>query len=323
MGKYVLKRLLLIFPVLIGITLITFAIIHLTPGGYTSVNMQMNIKVSPDSVARLKTLYGLDKPLHTQYLDWVSRVLRFDFGTSFIDQRPVMDKIYERLPATLLLNLISLVLIFIVGIGIGVASAVKNGGTFDKVMSVITFIGYSLPSFWLALLLMILFGVVLRWLPVSGMVSLGFDYMSPMQKIGDLILHLILPVFVTAFGGLAYISRYVKSSMVETLSQYYIKAAYAKGMPEKTVIYKSALKNSLLPVITLLGLSLPGLIGGSFIFETIFSWPGMGRLAYESALSFDYPVIMGVATIAAFLTLLGNLIADIAYALVDPRIRYR
>ena len=323
MGKYVLKRLLLIFPVLIGITHITFAIIHLTPGGYTSVNMQMNIKVSPDSVARLKTLYGLDKPLHTQYLDWVSRVLRFDFGTSFIDQRPVMDKIYERLPATLLLNLISLVLIFIVGIGIGVASAVKNGGTFDKVMSVITFIGYSLPSFWLALLLMILFGVVLRWLPVSGMVSLGFDYMSPMQKIGDLILHLILPVFVTAFGGLAYISRYVKSSMVETLSQYYIKAAYAKGMPEKTVIYKSALKNSLLPVITLLGLSLPGLIGGSFIFETIFSWPGMGRLAYESALSFDYPVIMGVATIAAFLTLLGNLIADIAYAFVDPRIRYR
>ena len=135
--------------------------------------------------------------------------------------------------------------------------------------------------------------------------------------------HMVLPVFVTAFGGLAYISRYVKSSMVETLTQPYIKAAYAKGLPETRIIFKSALKNSLLPVITLLGLSLPGLIGGSFIFETIFAWPGMGRLAYESAVSFDYPVIMGVVTIAAFLTLLGNLLADIAYALVDPRIRYK
>ncbi len=323
MKKYILKRLLLIVPVLIGITIITFVIIHLTPGGFTVANMQMNTKVSPDSIARLKILYGLDKPIPIQYIEWFSRFVRFDFGVSFIDNRPVMDKILERLPATLLLNLCALVLIFIPGIVIGITSALRSNGTFDKTITVFTFIGYSVPAFWLALLLMLIFGVQLKILPIAGIVSMNFDTMSVPEKLLDIIWHLILPVFITAFGSLAYISRYVKSSMLEVLSQYYIRAAYAKGMPEKTIIYKSALKNSLLPVITLLGLSLPGLIGGSFIFETIFSWPGMGRLAYESAITFDYPVIMGVATIAAFLTLLGNLVADITYAVVDPRIRYK
>jgi len=323
MKKYILKRLLLIIPVLIGITIITFSIIHLTPGGFTVVNMQMNTKISPDSIMRLKALYGLDKPIPVQYFDWFGRFIRFDFGVSFIDNRPVIDKILERLPATILLNFCALVVIFVFGILIGVLSAVKRNTAFDKTMTILTFIGYSVPAFWLALLLMLVFGVQLKIFPIAGIVSMNFDSMNFTEKIFDIAWHLILPVFITAFGSLAYISRYMKSSMIEVLSQYYIKAAYAKGMPEKTIIYKSALKNSLLPVITLLGLSLPGLIGGSFIFETIFAWPGMGRLAYESAITFDYPVIMGVATIAAFLTLLGNLIADITYAAIDPRIRYK
>jgi peptide/nickel transport system permease protein len=322
MKKYILRRLLLIIPVFIGISVITFGIIHLTPGGFTTVNMEMNQKISPDSIARLKELYGLNKPLHIQYLDWVSRIVRFDFGESFIDHRPVALKVIERLPATLLLNLSAMAIIFFAGIFLGVVSAVKRNTLIDRIITIITFTGYSIPTFWLALVMMLFFSVQLRLLPVSGMVSMNFDYMNGWEKIGDIALHMAIPVFVTAFGGLAYISRFVKSSMVETLTQNYIRAAYAKGLPEKTIIFRNALKNSLMPVITLLGMSLPGLIGGSFIFETIFAWPGMGRLAYESAMSFDYPVIMGVVTMGAFLTLTGNLIADIMYALVDPRIRF-
>lgn len=323
MTKYIIKRLFLLIPILIGITIITFLIIHLTPGEFTKINMQMDTKASPDSLARLRHLYGLDKPLHIQYIDWLKRFIKLDFGESFIDNRPVINKILERLPATLLLNIVSLFFIFFLGIIIGVTSAVKRNSLYDRFMMILTFIGYSVPAFWLALILMLFFGVKLELLPISGMKSIDFEQMNFLEKVFDIISHMILLVFITSFGGLAYISRYVKSSMVETLSQQYIKAAYAKGLSEDKIIYKSALKNSLLPVITLLGLSLPGLIGGSFIFETIFAWPGMGRLAYEAAMSFDYPVIMGVVTIAAFLTMLGNLIADILYAVVDPRIRYR
>ena len=323
MKNYILKRLILLIPILIGITIITFLIIHLTPGEFTKINMQMDTRASPDSLAKLRHLYGLDKPLHIRYFDWLKRLIKFDFGESFIDNRPVINKILERLPATLLLNISSLFFIFLFGIIIGVTSAVRRNSFYDRFMIVFTFAGYSVPAFWLALILMLFFGVRLELLPISGMKSIGFDQMSLFEKISDIASHMVLPVFVTSFGGLAYISRYVKSSMVETLSQQYIKAAYAKGLPENKIIYKSALKNSLLPVITLLGLSLPGLIGGSFIFETIFAWPGMGRLAYEAAMTFDYPVIMGVVTIAAFLTMLGNLIADVLYAVVDPRIRYK
>lgn len=323
MTSYIIRRVLLMLPVLFGITVITFAIIHLTPGGFTKANMQMDTRVSPDSLNRLKSLYGLDKPLHVQYADWLSRLARLDFGESFIDNRKVMDKVKERLPATLLLNVSSLAIIFFISVFLGVTTALKRNTVYDGAITFLTFAGYSMPSYWLALLLMLLFGVTLEWLPVSGMTSVGFGGMSFPEKIADVVSHMILPVFVSAFGGLAYLTRYVKSSMVETLSQQYIKAAYAKGLPEGRIIFRNALANSMLPVITLLGLSLPGLIGGSFIFETIFSWPGMGRLAYEAAISFDYPVIMGVAVIAAVLTLLGNLIADVTYALVDPRIRYK
>jgi peptide/nickel transport system permease protein len=285
--------------------------------------MQMDTRISPDSINKLKALYGLDQPVHVQYVKWLSRFVRLDFGESFIDNRPVLDKVMERLPATLLLNITAMIIIFFFGILIGVTSALKRNSFYDKTMTFLTFIGYSMPAFWLALILMLVFGVNLGWFPISGITSVNFTQMGVIDKIMDVVSHMVLPVFVTAFGGLAYISRYVKSSMVETLSQQYIKAAYAKGLPENRIVFKSALKNSLLPVITLLGLSLPGLIGGSFIFETIFAWPGMGRLAYESAISFDYPVIMGVVTVAAFLTLLGNLLADVAYAMVDPRIRYK
>jgi len=314
---------ILMIPVILGITVITFIIIHLTPGGFVKTNMEMNVKVSPGAMEHLKALYGLDKPLYAQYLDWLSRLARLDFGDSFIDNRPVIDKVLERLPATLLLNITSIFVIFILGTIIGVTGALRRNSVYDRIMTFVTFTGYSVPAFWLALIMMMLFAVKFPILPVSGISSINYEMMGPFEKILDVAWHMVLPVFITAFGGLAYISRYVKSSMVEVLSRQYITAAYAKGMKEKEIIFKSALKNSLMPVVTLLGLSLPGIIGGSFIFETIFAWPGMGRLAYEAAMSFDYPVIMGTVTIAAALTILGNLLADIAYAMIDPRIRYK
>lgn len=321
MLKFVSKRLLLSLPILLGITVITFGIIHLTPGGFTSVHMDMNPNVSPDSIAQLQALYGLDQPVAVQYARWLGRLARLDFGRSFLDQRPVLDKIIDRLPATLLLSGLSLLLIFGLAIPLGVYAAMHHNQRADRVLTVATFVGYSLPTFWLALLCMLLFGVVLGWLPISGLRSVNHDLMAPMEKFLDYLAHLILPVFISAFGGLASISRYTRSNMLEVIRQDYIRTARAKGLPRARVYYVHALKNALLPVITIIGLALPGLIGGSFIFETIFSWPGMGRLAYESAMNFDYPTIMGVAVIGAGLTLLGNILADVLYAAADPRIR--
>ncbi|MBA7503899.1 Dipeptide transport system permease protein DppB [subsurface metagenome] len=323
MLEYIVRRLLFIIPLLLGITIITFVIVHLSPGGPADMLTGLSPKVSAEAKARLHSLYGLDKPLHVQYWLWLSRLVRFDFGRSFKDGRLVIIKILERLPATLLLNVLSLLLIFFIALPIGVISAVRQDSFFDKGMTVFVFLGFSVPAFWLALLLMVLFGVVLGWLPISGMHSVNFPYFSFWGKLWDIIKHLILPVFVSAFGGLAYLSRYSRTSMLEVLRQDYIRTARAKGLSEKKVIYRHALRNALIPIVTLLGLSLPALIGGGFIFETIFAWPGMGRLGYQAIMARDYPVIMGVGVIAALLTLLGNLIADITYAFIDPRIRYR
>jgi len=321
--EYIVRRLLFMIPLLLGITIITFVVVQLSPGGPADMLTGLSPKIGAEAKARLRSLYGLDKPIHVQYWLWLSRIARFDFGESFKDGRRVIIKILERLPATLLLDILSLLLIFFIALPIGIMSAVRQDSFFDKGMTIFVFFGFSVPAFWLALLLMILFGVFLGWLPISGMHSVNFPYFSIWGKMWDLIKHLILPVLVTAFGGLAYLSRYSRASMLEVLRQDYIRTARAKGVPEKKVIYRHALRNALIPIVTLLGLSLPGLIGGGIIFETIFAWPGMGRLSYQAVMARDYPVIMGVGVIAAFLTLLGNLIADITYAFVDPRIRYR
>jgi peptide/nickel transport system permease protein len=233
----------------------------------------------------------------------------------------VSQKILERLPITILINVLSMILILVLAIPIGVLSAVHQDSLFDKVAGVFVFVGFAIPTFWLALLLMILFGIDLGWLPISGIRSLNYEYLPPGMAFLDLIKHLILPVMLSAFGGLAGLSRYMRSNMLEVIRQDYIMTARAKGLSERTVIYKHALRNALLPVITILGLSVPGLIGGSVIFETIFAIPGMGQLFYMSVMARDYPVVMGILFIGAVLTLLGNLIADVSYALADPRIR--
>jgi len=320
--NYLAKRLALSIPLLLGITIISFVVIHLAPGEPVELGTELGPKSGAAAKQALRQLYGLDKPLHVQYLTWLSRMVRLDFGRSFSpDGRLVIDKIAERLPITILLNVLELGLILAVAVPIGILSATRQYSLFDKATTVIVFVGFATPDFWLALLLMILFGVHLGWLPISGLRSLNYEYLPLWAQQWDLIRHLILPVLVAAFGGLAGYSRYMRQSMLEVIRQDYIRTARAKGLPEGKVLYKHALRNALLPVVTILGLSVPGLIGGSVIFETIFAIPGMGQLFVQSAFSRDYPVIMGILVIGAVLTLLGNLLADVSYSLVDPRIR--
>ena len=322
MLNYILRRFFFMIPLLIGITIICFGVIHLAPGSPTDLQTQMNPRASAEAKERLRALYDLDKPLYQQYFSWVRKIAALDLGKSFSpDNRPVADKILERLPITLFINVLSLGLIIVIAIPIGVIAAVRQNSLFDKVTAVLVFIGFAMPTFWLALLLMILFGVHLGWLPISGIRSLNYEYLPPLSAFTDLIKHLILPVLLSAFGGLAGLSRYMRANMLEVIRQDYITTARAKGLSERVVIYKHALRNALLPVITILGLSIPGLIGGSVIFETIFAIPGMGQLFYMAVMSRDYPVVMGILVIGAVLTLMGNLIADVSYAVADPRIR--
>lgn len=311
----------MMIPLMFGITIITFTVVHIAPGGPVEVQTEMQIKASAQARDNLKKLYGLDKPLHIQYIDWVKRFVKLDFGKSFVDGREVIKKIGERIPVTLIINILSLLLVFIIAIPIGIISATKRYSLFDKISTIFVFIGFSTPTFWLALLLMILFGVNLGILPISGIQSIDVSEMGTLDRVVDWIKHLILPVGISAFGGIAGMSRYSRSSMLEVIRQDYIRTARAKGLKESDVIMKHALRNALMPIVTILGLSVPGLIGGGVIFETIFAIPGMGQLFYSSAMSRDYPTIMGILVIGAVLTLLGNLLADISYALADPRIR--
>jgi peptide/nickel transport system permease protein len=322
MWIYLAKRLLFMLPMLLGITLISFTVIHLAPGTPVELQTTMSPKASLEAQKRLIELYGLDKPIHVQYWDWLKRSAFLDFGRSFSpDRRPVWDKIKERIGITLSLNLLSLILILAIAIPMGVLAAYRAHSWFDKATTLLVFLGFAMPSFWLALLLILFFGVYLDWMPISGLTSMQFSQFSFWVKVQDLIAHVTLPVLGAAFMGLAGMSRYMRGSMLEVIRQDYITTARAKGLPESTVIFKHALRNALLPVITILGLAVPGLIGGSVIFETIFAIPGMGQLFWGGVMARDYPLVMGELVIGAFLTLLGNLLADVSYALVDPRIR--
>lgn len=323
MIPYIVKRLLNLIPIFLGITIISFMVIHLAPGSPTDMLTQMNPKVSLEAREKLQEIYGFDKPVFTQYFNWVKKVVRLDFGNSFIDNRPVIKKVQERLPITIFINLLSILIIFFVSIPIGIKSALKRGSFFDRSTTFLVFVLFAAPGFWIALILMSFFGVTLGWLPVSGITSLDFENFSVLGKILDVSKHLILPVLVASIGGLAGISRYVRERMLHVIHEDYIRTARAKGLPERDVIYNHALRNALLPIITILGLAIPGLISGSVIFESVFNIPGMGRLMVEAVFTRDYNVIMAGLVFSALLTLLGNLIADISYAYADPRIRFR
>jgi peptide/nickel transport system permease protein len=323
MLAYALRRLLLAIPLLLGITIVSFLVLHLAPGDPAAVMVGGSEQpIDPEMYKQLVKVYNLDKPLWQQYWLWLSSLLRLDFGRSFSPHgRPVLSMIAERLPITLLLNIVEMLIIVATAIPIGALSATRQYSTFDKVTTIFVFVGFATPDFWLALLLMILFGVQLGWLPISGLRSLNWEYLSFWQQQVDFLSHLLLPVLVATFGGLAGFSRYMRQSMLEVIRQDYIQSARAKGLAERVVIGKHALRNALLPIVTILGLSLPTLIGGSVIVESVFAIPGMGQLMVQAAFERDYPVLMGNLVIVSTLTLVANLLADLAYSLVDPRIR--
>lgn len=320
---YTLKRLLLMIPILFGITFLSFGVMHLAPGGPAEAQMEFAAKASAEARERLRKLYGADQPVHKQYITWLGKFMTLDFGEAFADGRKVKDKILERLPITVTINLLSLGLILLIAVPIGILSAARQYSLLDRFVTIFVFIGFSTPSFWLGLLLIYFLGVQLGLLPISGIESLDVSEFTRCQRIMDRIEHLILPVFVLAFGGLAGFSRYVRNNMLEVLRQDYIRTVRAKGLPEGVVIYRHALRNALMPVITILGMALPGVIGGSVIIETIFGIPGMGKLFYDATFSRDYNLAMGILVPGAVLTMLGNFLADIGYAIADPRVRLK
>jgi peptide/nickel transport system permease protein len=322
MLAYLIRRLLISVPLLLGILCLSFVMLKLAPGEPTIVQQDLQARATGAQRETLRQLYGLDRPIHVQFGRWLWRVVRLDFGRSYMpDGRPVLDKIAERLPITLGLNLLETIVIFCVAVPLGILSATRQYSLFDKSMTLFVFIGFATPDFWLALLLMILFGVQLGWLPISGIRSLNFEYLPLWAQVWDIISHLILPVLVATFGGLAALSRYMRGSLLEVIRQDYIRTARAKGLPEGIVVYKHGVRNAVIPIVTLLGLMLPGLLGGSVIIETVFAIPGMGQLFFQSAFSRDEPVLMALIVIGASLSLLGNILADVSYGLVDPRIR--
>ncbi len=334
MLKYLIKRVLWMIPLLIGISLISFFIMHLAPGDITNNEAAFNPKASEESRQKLRELYNLDKPVIVQYGLWLKRMGTLDFGNSFAShQKPVFwqttDKdgnvtkgmIQEALPITLMINILGLIITLTLAIPLGILAARKYTLWQDKSITLFNFIGFSIPGFWLSLLLMYWLGVMNNWLPISGLHSINYDSLDTWSKINDSISHLILPVIIPSVTGLAGITLFVKNGMLDVFHQDYITTARAKGLSEHKVVYTHALRNALLPLITIIGLSIPGLIGGSVIAETIFAIPGMGKLFFDSVLMRDFPVIMGILTIGSALTLVGNLLADLAYAWADPRVR--
>ncbi len=331
MKAYLIKRLLQIIPTLLGITLITFVIIQLAPGNPAKLKLQMGAGeaslgtkgTSEQIVQQTKELYGLDKPIPVQYLLWVKRVFTLDFGLSYKDHRNVWDKIAERLPITIQLNVISILLVYLIAIPCGIYSATHSGSLSDHVMTLGFFFLYSLPNFWVAMLLIMLFGGGDFWdiFPTYGISSLSSSTMGLLPWLADRAWHMVLPVICLTYGGLAYLSRLTRAGMLEVIREDYIRTARAKGLSQRVVIFKHAFRNALLPIVTLLAFLLPSMIGGSVIIESIFSIPGMGQLGFEAVLSRDYPVIMAISTISGLLTLVGLLVSDILYALLDPRIK--
>jgi peptide/nickel transport system permease protein len=318
MASFILRRLAQMFVTLVGISIISWVIITLAPGG--PIGLTLDPKASPKIIEQMMKNYDLDKPIYQQYTLWLKKLFTGKLY-SFKDGRPVMQKISERIWNTLLLNLVATIIIFSLAIPLGVFSAKRQYSFLDNLGTFGAYVGVSAPSFWLAYLL-ILGTVLLFGYPVLGMRSFVTEGFTTTEIVLDRIWHLMLPSIIMAIHGIASLSRYTRSSMLEVIRQDYIRTAKAKGVSEETVYYKHGLRNALLPTITIFGFMIPGLIGGSIIMETVFAWPGIGQLAYQAILARDYPVLMTLNTIAAVLTLVGNFIADILYGIADPRIRY-
>ncbi len=300
------------------ISIISFVAIHLAPNSFFAAG-ELNPNITKESLEHLKTIYGLDKPLFIQYLSWMKSILHLDFGISFASGKPVKEEILSRIGITLTINIISMVFIFVISIYLGIKAALKRDSFLDRALKQFSLISFSIPSFYLALLLILIFSVKFQWFPISGLHSLepknGFSYYL------DEAWHLVLPIFVMVFGGIGSLAMYIRSLTLDILKSDYIFFAKARGVNKKELFKRYIIPNLSPPIVTILGLSLPGLIGGSVILESIFSINGMGLLFYQSALSRDYPVIMGILIISSFLTLLGNILADLILLKINPHFK--
>ncbi len=324
MIRYILKRLVQAIPLLLGIATVTFFIVHMAPGDPMDFYLEQRYdrNIDPELIELIRQKYGLDQPLHVQYVKWLGNLLQGDLGESFVHRRPVSALLAETIPYTLLLTVLALLVDALVGIFLGILSAVKQYSALDKTVTFSSLIIYSVPGFWLALMLVMVFSVHLGWFPTSQTRSFDYEFLSWFGKLLDLAWHLVLPVFVLGIASAAGTARYMRSQLLEVLNEEYILAARARGLRERTVILKHAVRNALIPIVTIFGMSLPFLLGGAVVIETIFAWPGMGRLALSAVNARDYPVILATMMIAAVLTVLGNLLADVTYTLVDPRVSY-
>lgn len=324
MGRYILGRLLQSVFLLIGVSLLTFTIIQLAPGSYATMVSESMDATSQEDIARINAMYGLDQPVYVQYARWLGQVVRGNLGMSMAQRRPVLDMIKERLPATIVLNVLGVLLIYLIALPVGIISAVRQYSWFDHTMTFSAFVGQAMPAFFFAMILIYYVGMRVPWIPLAGMATVGVDYAKVSFGVWalDRARYLILPLSVIVMGGLAGLVRYMRASMLDVIHQDYVRTARSKGLSERSVVLKHSVRNALLPIVTSLGFTFSGLLGGSVVLESIFAWPGVGLLAIQAIFMRDYQVIMAFNMIGAVMLVLGMLLADILYVVVDPRIKY-
>jgi peptide/nickel transport system permease protein len=328
MTSYIIRRILLIIPTLLGITLMVFVISHAAPGDFVSMSLGPDSQLDSEHASSYEQAererLGLDKPLYIQYSRWLSLLVRLDFGDSFKHHRPVLDLIKERLPITLTLNIMAFIIIYSISLPLGTLTAIQHKRFFDRASSVVLFMLWSLPSMWVGQMLIGYFcgPTFVNWFPPAGLNSNNAEFLPFFPWMIDRLWHLVLPVLCMTYAGFAYLTKQVRAGMLDNLRMDYVRTARAKGLPNRIVILRHAFRNSVIPVITIMATLLPAMFGGSVIIESIFSIPGMGSLAFEAVTTRDYNVVMAVATIAGVLNLFGLLMGDIAYAIADPRISF-
>jgi len=320
MARFVIKRLLQSVLLILLVLTITFFLLHFATGDPIAKYF-IRPEISPHTVEMMRSKFGLDRPIAEQYIKWVASFMRGDFGFSLHYNRPVRDLIFEAVPNTLRLTVAALLLYIVIGISLGILSAVKKDTIFDKANTIAALFIYSIPSFWLSLMLIFLFSLKLGILPSSHMQSFGLSGAGWFEILCDRAKHLVMPAFVLGVASAAGMARYMRGSMLDVLREDYIRTARAKGLENRRVFLKHAFRNAAIPVVTIIGLSIPFLLGGSVVIEKIFSWPGMGRLAVDAIYARDYPLVLAINFVVGVLVILGNLMADVGYALLDPRIK--
>ena len=316
MRTFILRRLLYAIPTLFGVSILTFAIVRLSPGDPIRIFTFGARDITSEDIDKLRHVYGLDKPIPLQYLDWLGRLVHLDFGQSFIYHTDAFQLFIQYIPATLQLAVLALVLQLVIGVPLGILAAFRRGTWVDGLVRVFGVVGHAVPGFWLGLVLIIFFAVQLRWLPTGGILTVGKDQWD----IFDRLRHILLPAFVLSLTGIANYARLLRTETLDVLGQDFVRTAHAKGLRERTVVFVHALRNALIPVITSLGGILAALIGGALVIEQVFSWPGIGRFTFQAAIAKDYPVVQAGVMISALLLIFSNIIRDIAYGIADPRI---